>query len=93
MPLHLYLSGRHIGTLTRDHLTLALLAVAAAVLFGIYVHVVEQAVEQGRRHSYQMQREAVPEQRSARADLTRNLALDGARSGAAVALVTPAGTR
>jgi len=93
MPLHLYLSGRHIGTLTRDHLTLALLAVAAAVLFGIYVHVVEQAVEQGRRHSYQMQREAVPEQRSARADLTRNLALDDARSGAAVALVTPAGTR
>ena len=93
MPLHLYLSGRHIGTLTRDHLTLALLAVAAAVLFGIYVHVVEQAVEQGRRHSYQMQREAVPEQRSARADLTRNLALDSARSGAAVALVTPAGTR
>jgi len=93
MPLHLYLSGRHIGTLTREHLTLALLVAAAAVLFGIYVHVVRQAVEQGRRHTYQMQREAVPEQRSARADLTRNLALDDARRGAAVALAAPAATR
>ena len=93
MPLHLYLSGRHIGTLTREHLTLALLVLAAALLFGIYVHVVQQAVDQGRRHSYQMQHEAVPEQRSARVDLTRNLALESPRSSPAVALVGTAATR
>lgn len=51
MPLRIFWYGRHVATMTSQSLALGLLAAAALIVFACFVHVVQQAVEQGHRRA------------------------------------------